>query len=360
VRRAWIITLPLWTGLSFRALAVPPDRDATPIEVSLPETAAEAEELPRDKPDFSAKITFDNAVGSGILVSNDYLRNPSYSLNLYLLPSYNFGLGGHKLSFGAREVLSYAVVLDKTSPTDRRADWSDLWLTLSDSKVYEEPHSHIKLGASLRGIVPLSYASRFASMITGVAASTSLSKSFYRLDLSAGIGIQKNFFRYTSIQIPCSGPSPIVLSSGETVQGYNSGICRPGDPSAPTTATALNADYSIFPSASGTYHFTDRLSFTLRFIYYDSFLYPSGSGFSTGAVDSNGKPIAQSNGRADTIWGITDLDYILDEHFTLSLGIWNSTNPRTPNNQGYYFPFADVTSLASNSFIFFFDIGASI
>jgi hypothetical protein len=356
----------LWMGVGLRAFAADAPAAASttapttappttaPIEVALPEAAATAEEQPRDKPDFTAKLVFDNALGSGVLDSHAYAQNPAYTINIYGTASYNFAVDGHKLKASAREIFTFYPRLDNTAGSSRRVDWSDLWLTISDSKIYEEPHTHIKLGASLRGIVPLSYTSRYATLITAIAPGISLSKSVYRLDLSAGFAVQKNFFRSTSVQTPCTGEVPITLNDGTTVPGFNGTPCRPGDPSAPTpTATAMNADFSLIPSASGTYHFTDKLSLSLSFYYFDSFLYPV-------PVDGFSSQYASSNGRTDAVWGITSLDYSLDEHWGLSLGVWNNSSPRGPNAQSYNFPFADFTSLATNSFIFFFDISATI
>jgi hypothetical protein len=365
--RSTLITLSLWMGIGLRAMAAdsvpstPPTQVAL-SEVELPEVAASVEEPPRDKPSFSAKITLDNALGSGVLESNAYSQNPSYTVNLFFNPSYDFSIGGHKLKAAAWEGLFLYPRLDNNAGVSRRVDWSDLRLTLSDSKLYEEPHTHIKLGASLRGTIPVSYTSRFASLITALTFGVNLSKSFYRLDLTAGFAVQKNFFRYTSIQVPCTDPVPIQLPSGGTVLGFPDGICRTGDPSAPvTSATALNANFTLIPSVSGTYHFTDKLSLGVSLTYLDSFLYQVPvDGFSSGAVDSNGNQIAQSQGRVDAIYAITSLDYSIDQHWGLSLGVLNNTAPRSPNAQGYNFPIADVTSLATNSFVFFFDVNASI
>jgi hypothetical protein len=367
VRRT-LIALSLWMGFGLKALAIDSSTAAVAdahanASVTLPEVAASVEELPRDKPSFSAKITLDNALGSGVLESNTYSQNPSYTINVYANPSYDFSIGGHKLKASAWEGLFMYPRLDNNAGTNRRVDWSDLRLILSDSKIYEEPHSHIKLGANLRGVVPLSYTSRYASMITALTLGVNLSKSFYRLDLAAGFGFQKNFFRYTSVYAPCPpGTTPITTNSGATVDGFTGPICRTGDSSAPVTAaTAMNTNFTLIPSVSGTYHFTGNLSLSLSITYLDSFLYPVPvDGFSSTAVDSNGNQIAQSQGRVDAFYSITSLDYSLDDHWGLSLGILNNTSPRSPDAQGYNFPIADVTSLATNSFVFFFDITASI
>ena len=62
-----------------------------------------------------------------------------------------------------------------------------------------------------------------------------VSKSFYRLDLSGGFAFQKNFFRSTVAGVPCTPPTPTTLNSGAVVDAYTQGICRDGDPTAPTS-----------------------------------------------------------------------------------------------------------------------------
>ena len=201
-----------------------------------------------------------------------------------------------------------------------------------------------------------------------------LSKNLYRFSLQAGISFSKNFNRYTSAQYPCSssaiGPLAVVpgedpdVSSLEVLNGFENGICGNGNTTTPPTYQ--NVDWSMIPKLSASYQFTDKLQFSLTFYYIDQFYYPitGNSAYSCTITDSNGNPVCTNNGRADGVWGITDLTYALDDHWSLSLGVWNGAGgagvaPLTLRGGTVRFPFLDTYALNNNDWDVYFDVTAS-
>jgi hypothetical protein len=344
------------------------DSSATPQVATtvVPDSAADAEKSPGAKPGLGGSFTLDNSVQGSAFYSNAYVNNPAWTTNLLLKPDYSFKVGDHKPKFQLWETLSFATWQDKTTPTTERFTWSDLRLTFSDSKLYEEPNTHIKLGGFLRGSIPLSQASQFATLYTQISTGISIKKSMYGFDFALGAGINKNFNKYTSVQYSCaqSVNQPVGIdSSGAPILGYENGICRPGD----TTSMIQGVNVSWGWNANGSiaYHFTDKLSLSATLYYLVGYKYPiDASTYSSQIVDSNGNLAAQSQGHEDGFWGITDLSYALTDHWSFDLGIWNGAGgaygapPETQSGGIPRNPFLDTYNLAN--FSVFFDITATL
>ena len=341
---------------------------APETEPVLPETAADSEDSPGEKPGLGGNFIFDNTVGNGTFISNPYANNPAWTTNLYLRPDYSFKLFGQNLKIQAWENFTYYTMLDKNAPDNRQVDWSDLRLTISDSKIYEEPHTHIKIGGMIRGVAPLSYQSRFDSMVTSLWAGVTVSKSLFGIDLMGGVLGAKNFFRFTTAQFPCSagGQEPVAVAPGDTPTGgflnsFSNGICRQGDTAAANgTAITDNVSWDLVPWLSAQYNFNEKWNLSLTVYYFDQFGYPMPVGQNTSqTTDSNGNQVAQAGGRTDSLWTIASLQYNITDHWALAAGLWDVSLPLTPDNRGMNPVFYDYLGPNQNDTTIYFDLIAN-
>jgi hypothetical protein len=332
----------------------------------VPETAASDEKSPAPKPGLGGTFTYDNSVLGSAFYTNPYINDPAWTMNLYLKPDYTFKVADQTLKFQVWETLSYSVILDKTSLTSQRTWWSDMRLSILDAKLYEEPNTHIKLNGFIRGSIPLSQASQFATLYTAITAGVGIKKSLYGFDLGLGVQAAKNFNKYSTVQYTCgqSTTGPVAFdAAGNPIVGYSNGICRPGD----TTSTIEGVNISWSWAANGTvaYHFTDKLSLSATLWYFSGYNYQVPfDGNSSQIKDANGNFVAQSNGHVDGFWGITDLGYAITDHWSLDVGIWNGASgnygapPETQQGHVPRNPFFDNYNLYDWSM--FFDITATL
>jgi hypothetical protein len=310
-------------------------------------------------------------VGSGAFVANSYVNNPALSTNLYLKPAYKFQAWGQSLALTLWENLYYADILDKNALDQRQFDWSDLRITLSDEKIYEEPHTHLKLGGMIRGVAPLSYASRYNSLITTLWAGVVVSRSFYGLDLKAGLLAAKEFHRYSTAQIPCSDVTsePVAVAPGEAPSGgflnaLANGNCQPGGVLVGNGTTPTNfvdnISWDVVPYFDAQYSFNDKWNLGVTVYYFDQFAYSMPvDQYSTPVIDSSGNPVAQSQGRSDSLWTIASVGYTIDEHWSLGAGVWDTSLPKTTDNRSFLPWFIDPYGLATNDWTAYFDVVAT-
>src|SRR6185503_6339203 len=86
--------------------------------------------------------------------------------------------------------------------SNRRADYSDFWLTLRAPALYKYsiPEYSFAINPSVRGIFPSSMESRYATLIASVTPSLGMSHTFWKGRLHAGFsfGVTKNFHRQST------------------------------------------------------------------------------------------------------------------------------------------------------------------
>jgi hypothetical protein len=381
------MVLSVWVAVALGAtVPVPPDKpattppaqagsgdgatapEATLTEPVVPLTADDDVKPPLPKPGFGGNFILDNSVPSGtFIVNNPYTFNPAVSTNLYLRPTFTFNIGNQSLKAEVWQSFTFADVLDKNSTLTRRFNWTDTRVSLYDSKFYEEPHTKLQFGAYVRGAIPISYQSQFATLITSVSGGVSVKKNLYRFNLQVGLSATKNFNRQTSAGFPCSasqvGPVAVVpgeapdVSQSDVLEGFENGICQAG---AVTNASVVNTDWSIVPNGSVAYNFTDRLSLAVAFYYIQSYQYAQPvDQLSSPTLSSNGNPVVTGQQYTDSLWGITSINYNLDEHWGISAGVWNVALPKTLSGGQFRNPFLDTYALNSNDWNLFVDLSAS-
>jgi len=246
------------------------------------------------------------------------LNGPAYanSINMYFEPNWAIGkrwLGGtrfSRLAIAGRFVLSRALAgydesgftgsaaqapigncggiqisgqggqlegIPNRCPTagPNRWDYSDLWLTIKNPKIYTIPKVGIDLNPSMRVVFPTSLQSQYRTMLLSLTASLGLSRSFFhdKLTLSYSLGFTKFFYRNTA-----PGPLPTGTLPDGSVDGYSTssidGLANFYlDPSHSSSPDMLNPNFGLTNLFSVDYAPTDKLSFSLLYILFDNFAY---------------------------------------------------------------------------------------
>jgi hypothetical protein len=164
---------------------------------------------------------------------------------------------------------------------DRRADYSDLYLTVRNPKIYTIPKLRVSLNPAFRFIFPTSAESRYQTLRLGITPSLSLSRSFWRdrIRVGYGLGFTKYFHQYTTPQI---NPS---AQGAATTQGDNpyDGVVGAGlsnyyvDPSRVGTVGGRNTNYSLAHTINGGVVVSSKWSVDVLYIIIDAFAYDTGS-----------------------------------------------------------------------------------
>ena len=81
--------------------------------------------------------------------------------------------------------------------------------------------------------------------------------------------------------------------------------------------------------------------------------------FSPQVLSSTGNPVVSGQQYSDSLWGITSINYNLDEHWGLSAGIWNVALPKTLSGNQFRFPLLDTYAFNSNDWNLFIDVSAT-
>ena len=118
-------------------------------------------------------VELSSFVGTGTFYVGGY-HNPYVSNALYLKPIYQLGtsLG---LTLSARVYLE-AEYTQPDNTQARRFYPLDTWLTLAARNLYTGPRSKIRFAGMTRVVVPTSYESRYAHLLTGIGVGGSASR----------------------------------------------------------------------------------------------------------------------------------------------------------------------------------------
>jgi len=163
-------------------------------------------------------------------------------------------------------------------PNDRRADYSDIWLTFRMPRIYTIPKAEITISPSVRLYLPTSLQSRYQTLIMGVAPSLGFGRSFWkdRIKIGYSLGYTKNFHQST---VPVVNPGDPTATGGTA--GSNSYDGAVGttisnfylDPSRAGTVGGFNVSQQVTNIFSGSIQITDKLGLDLLYILISPFTY---------------------------------------------------------------------------------------
>jgi hypothetical protein len=283
-------------------------------------------------------------VGSGTFYASGY--HDSYVSNaLYLRPSYQLGTK-YKLSLNARVYLEEEYTTPDT-PNGRRFYPLDTWFYLAAKNLYTEARSKIRFSGTARMVVPTSYESRYAHLVTSFGVSGAASRGWElgtpdsqgkRWEVSLTLGeVFTKAIRTSSLRGNGPGDSTgcrgyIVGPATGTMGSSESDRC--GGP----LSTSFSNNVSLAASVSRR-----RFSFSATFILINEFRYraPDDAFTSMNAVPQ---------GRSDSTWSILALGYDVTEHVGVSLGMSTFQPALNSRADGLRFPFFDFSGGNANNF----------
>ena len=282
-------------------------------------------------------------IGSGTFYVSGY-RNPYVSNALYLRPMFQLGTK-YDLALSARVYLEEEYT-QPDNPEARRFYPLDTWLNLSAKNLYTNPRSKIRISGTARAVVPTSYESRYAHLLTGVGLGATATRPFEigrpdnqgkRWGLAVSFGsmftkyVRSSDFRGTGpgdtsgCRIPGGAPPTASHITGPDGQPTGSDSDRCGGP--------LNTNFTIATSVNAvlTRH---HWAFVGSFIVLNEFHYsfPDDQFTSMNAV---------STGRADWTWAILGLSYEITDHLGVGTGISSYQPALNSRNGNIRFPFFD-------------------
>jgi hypothetical protein len=278
-------------------------------------------------------------VGSGTFYVSGY-HNPYVSNALYLRPSYQLGTK-YDLSLNARAYLEVEYT-QPDNPNGRRYYPLDTWIYLAAKNLYTEPRSKVRFAGTVRAVVPTSYESMYAHLITGIGAGGTAGRAFAfgppdaagkRWGLALVLGtVFTKYLRTSALR----GNGPAASTGCQTPSGappaaaHTLGTGLPSASDSDRCGGPLNTSYSFMTSAGATLT-RKRWSLAATLIVINEFKY---------ALDDPAlsSMYASITGRADWTWGILSLGYSLSERYALSAGLSSyqpalnaqATNVRVP------------------------------
>jgi hypothetical protein len=309
----------------------------------------------QNRPEWVRKMAGSTAelstyVGSGTFYSSGW-HDPYVSAAVFVRPTYDLGTR-FKLSANARIYLEQEFTTSDL-PNGRRFNPYDLWLWITARDLHTFDASKIRIGGVARMVVPLSYESRYAHMVTGVAGGLTVNRAFefgkdpaperrWNLALVAG-GIFTKYVYTSDLRGNSPGDStgcrpflPGGLATGSVGGPTGSESDRCGGP--------INTNFSV--TTSGTVSLSrGKWSLATILLVSNAFRYRV-------AADLEAR-LAQSDiGRSDTTWGIISLGYAFTEHVGVSIGVASFQPAMDSRYQHLRFPFFDLSgdSAAGNNF----------
>ena len=164
------------------------------------------------------------------------------------------------------------------SANTRRADYSDVWVTLRNPHIYTIPKIDVYLSPSFRMVAPASRESLYQTLVMSLTPSIAAGRTFWhdKIRVGYGFGFTKNFHRYTSpLLAPGQGGLTGATAGGNLSDGpYGAGLSNFYlDPSRDGTIGGYNINYSLSHTISGGIQLSDKWSFDVLYVIIDSFTY---------------------------------------------------------------------------------------
>ena len=285
-------------------------------------------------------------VGTGTFYVGGY-HNPYVSNALYLKPNYQLGTK-RDLTLSARVYLE-AEYTQPDNTQARRFYPLDVWLTLAARNLYTGPRSKIRFAGMTRVVVPTSYESRYAHLLTGIGIGGSASRPFqlgqpdargkrWELALSLGATFTKSF--HSSV-LRGSGPGDTTGCMASQTLPTESSAASPSGAGSDRCGGPLNTSFSVLTSAGASLT-RGPWSLSATAILINQFRYTA----PTDAFAATDVPL----GRDDSTWGIIAVGYDIRAHLGVAAGV-SSLQPALDARYRYpRFPFFDFSGTNANNF----------
>jgi hypothetical protein len=290
----------------------------------------------------------DTYVGSGSFYTSGY-RDPYVANSFYLRPTYQLGTR-YNLTLNARVYVEKEYTMADT-PNGRSWNPLDSWLFLTAKNLYTMPRAKVKFSGTVRAVVPVSFESRYAHLVTSLGASGVATRAWefgqpdaqgkrWQLIATLGSGFTKAI-RTSPLRGSFPGDTSGCRVAGPALYSGAGGAAdsdRCGGP--------LSTSWAI--SSSGTIVLSrGRYSLSTTLIVINEFKY-SIDPQSTNEIVMNSNVVP--TGRSDITWGLIALGYDLTDHFSLSLGIASMQPALDSRYQSLRFPFFDFSGPNANNF----------
>ena len=171
----------------------------------------------------------------------------------------------------------------------RRADYSDLWLTLRSPHVYTIPKIDVAVSPAFRVVLPTSLESQYQTLVMSITPTLAVSRTFWhdRIRLGYAFGFTKNFHRETSPELNPGSGGMATTEGGNLSDGpFGAGLSNFYlDPSREGTIGGYNVSYSYIHTISGGIQISDKWSFDVLYLVIDSFTYDHSCATSNVSID---------------------------------------------------------------------------
>jgi hypothetical protein len=295
-----------------------------------------------------SSLELSSYVGSGTFYASGY--HDSYvSTAVYARPTFDLGTR-FQLSLNGRLYVEEEVT-KPALPNGRRFNPYDIWLWLSAKELHRFQTSKIRLGGTLRLVLPLSYESRYAHLVTGLGAGLNLSRTFQmgndptpEKNWNLTVALAGIFTKYV-YSSELRGSHPGDTSGCRPFQGNGVGTAGSVSPSASESdhcGGPVNTDYSV--TSSGTVALgKGKWNLAVILLAANSFRY---------RVPANIEAMLDSSaiGRSDSTWGIISLGYSFTDHFGASVGLSSFQPALDSRYQRLRFPFFDFSGTNANNY----------
>ena len=291
-----------------------------------------------------SSVDLTSYVGSGTFYASGY-TNPYVSTAVFVRPTYDLGTK-YKLSLNGRLYLEEEFT-KPDAPTGRRFNPYDIWLWLSAKDLHTFSASKIRLGGVVRLVVPISYESRYAHMLTGVAAGLGLTRLFElgsnptpegRWNLVTAISSVATKYFYTS-ELRGDAPGDSNGCRPFVPAGLAAGGGAPAASEGDRCGGPVNTNFALTTSATVALSH-GKWSLATILLLSNTFRY---------RIDANLEAMlpASSIGRSDSTWGIVSVTYSFTDHLGLTVGL-SSFQPALDSRYRYpRFPFFDLSGGAA-------------
>ena len=210
---------------------------------------------------LGGSATFENDVGIGTFVRNDYSDDAYFAQSLRLLPTYG-------LFKNVTAQADQTIEWEWTSPSDagagpsgRHWEIDDMILRLSHSSLYrDERLTGINLSGAFSAALPFSHDSRWRDYITKLTATGSLDRTF--------LNRLTTYYTLAVTKYVTSTPTRGEADPGTDDDGNRSRLCSENDRCPGVGGTNLN--FAFRNTLGLVYRFTDKFSagMLLRFTTY--------------------------------------------------------------------------------------------